>query len=749
MANHDLPTRRYFQLEKDYRMKTYIQLCLVTFILFSLGCARSFDELEEASFPDNPVVFNDAFSGGLVYSAFGGSDVTAFDVDDDVVYEGTASMKFSVPDANAAEGAYAGGVFLDPGGRDLSGYTTLTFWARASKSATIDLIGYGNDLGENVYQSAIEALPVNTNWKKYYIPIPDPSKLTEEKGMFFYSEGPEEGLGYTFWIDEVRFENLKTVKTETPRIENGEDIILQSETGSQYPISSEAVFNLPNGTEQSINASSSFFEFESSDPSVASVSSAGLITVLDAGNATITATLSGIQAEGSVEVQSSGVPLLPPNAAPEPNQDASDVISIYSDAYPNVSVDFYNGFWEFSTTQSATFDIGGNEVLRYSDLNFVGIQFTAPTIDASEMTHFHLDLWTPENTAPPEEFKVLLVDVGADGDFGTTDDSSHELTFRSPSLQTDQWFSLDIPLSDFTGLVNRNNLAQVVLSGSIPLIFVDNMFLYKGSTTNTDPTTAAPNPTRDAAQVISIYSDAYTNLVGTNLNPDWGQGTIFSEESIGGNNTIKLASLDYQGIEFDGSQDLSGMHFLHLDVWTSNSSTFNAFLISTGPIETASSIPVPTSGWLSLDIPLEDFDPVNLSDVIQMKFDGNGTVYLDNIYYFSDDGGGGSDPNLAAPTPTFDQANVISLFSDAYNDVTLDTWRTDWSSATLEDTNIAGNAVKKYSELDFVGAETVTNQIDASQMTHFHIDVWSSDFTFFAIKLVDFGADGAFGGGTM
>ena len=82
-----------------------------------------------------------------------------------------------------------------------------------------------------------------------------------------------------------------------------------------------------------------------------------------------------------------------------------------------------------------------------------------------------------------------------------------------------------------------------------------------------------------------------------------------------------------------------------------------------------------------------------------------------------------------------------------YTDVPVDTWRTDWSSAVLEDIMVAGNATKKYSELDFVGVETVANQIDATSMTHFHIDVWSADFTLFAVKLVDFGADGAFGGG--
>ena len=74
------------------------------------------------------------------YAAFGGSKVTAFDVDEDVKYEGTASMKFEVPDAGDPEGAYAGGVYYTTVGRDLSEYDALTFWAKASKSATLILL---------------------------------------------------------------------------------------------------------------------------------------------------------------------------------------------------------------------------------------------------------------------------------------------------------------------------------------------------------------------------------------------------------------------------------------------------------------------------------------------------------------------------------------------------------------------------------------------------------------------------------
>jgi len=78
----------------------------------------------------------------------------------------------------------------------------------------------------------------------------------------------------------------------------------------------------------------------------------------------------------------------------------------------------------------------------------------------------------------PAGLKLLLFDVGSDGSFGTNDDSSHEITITSPTLQTGAWVSIDLPLTDFPGLTSRNNLAQIVLSGDLPNVFMDNLYLY-------------------------------------------------------------------------------------------------------------------------------------------------------------------------------------------------------------------------------------------------------------------------------
>jgi hypothetical protein len=88
------------------------------------------------------------------------------------------------------------------------------------------------------------------------------------------------------------------------------------------------------------------------------------------------------------------------------------------------------------------------------------------------------------------------------------------------------------------------------------------------------------------------------------------------------------------------------------------------------------------------------------------------------------------------------------MFSNSYTNKTVNTWRTDWSAATLEDLQIKGNDVKKYSSLNFVGIETVgANVIDASSMDRFYFNAWTPNLTSLKVKLVDFGADGSFGGG--
>ena len=84
-------------------MKKIKSICsmtvLLTILLMAVSCERKFDGLPLATYPTTPDVFIDGFSSGLYYAAYGTSKVTAFSVDYNFKYEGSASMKFEVPDA--------------------------------------------------------------------------------------------------------------------------------------------------------------------------------------------------------------------------------------------------------------------------------------------------------------------------------------------------------------------------------------------------------------------------------------------------------------------------------------------------------------------------------------------------------------------------------------------------------------------------------------------------------------------------
>lgn len=607
-------------------------LMLLLLIIISVSCTHNTEGLDLATYPTTADVFIDGFTGDLQYAAFGGSDVKAFDVDNEVTYKGTMSMKVAVPDVNDPKGAYAGGVYYSKTGRDLSGYNCLTFWVKATKSATIDVVGFGNDLGANKYQVTIAGISVNTNWKKYYIPIPDPSKLKSEKGMFFFSEGPEDGLGYTFWIDEVKFEKIGTIAHPQPQILNGID-----KTSTAFISVNVAMdgftenFNLPNGTDQVINISSSYYEFNSSNNDVATVNEKGIVSVNGSGNSLITAKLGGVDAKGSLTINSSGEFV----HATTPTVNAANVISLFSDAYTNVPVDFFNGYWEpYQTTKSSDFEVNGDHVLNYTNFNFVGNGFSNPTIDASLMSHIHFDIFVPKGISGGQ-LKITLRDFGANGADGGNDDTNFSQTFTN--LTAGAWNSFNIAIK---GMANRKKLGMIIyenLSSSLTNFYADNIYFYNdGSLIPIVPTVAAPTPSRAASSVVSIFSDTYTNISGTDFNPNWGQSTIVTQPLIAGNKTLLYSGLNYQGTQFATSLNVATKTHLHLDYYTANSSSLNIYLISTGPKEKSYTLTVPSSAnWTSVDIPLSAFSSVvNISDVIQFKFDGNGTVYFDNIYFY-------------------------------------------------------------------------------------------------------------------
>ena len=151
------------------------------FFVVMMSCERDFsDQIEFAHLSKSGEIFTDSpiGLGSDFYFPYLGSKADAWTVDENEGYESAASMRFDVPNADDPEGNYAGAIFrVEGSGRDLTEFDALTFWAKASQGVAIGEIGFGQDFGLNKYQVSEKDLKLSTNWQKYVIPIPDPSKL--------------------------------------------------------------------------------------------------------------------------------------------------------------------------------------------------------------------------------------------------------------------------------------------------------------------------------------------------------------------------------------------------------------------------------------------------------------------------------------------------------------------------------------------------------------------------------------------
>jgi hypothetical protein len=161
------------------------------------------------------------------------------------------------------------------------------------------------------------------------------------------------------------------------------------------------------------------------------------------------------------------------------------------------------------------------------------------------------------------------------------------------------------------------------------------------------PVTSAPiPPSRQAANVISIYGSAYTNVAGTNYFPDWGQGgqgSSWGEFNLNGDKMLNYVKLSYQGIALadNVTVNVSGMEFIHMDVWTADAQKIETSLISKSNGERPVVKDLVANQWTSIDIPISAFTSQNgftVADIFQLKFVGTpwaaGTVFIDNIYFY-------------------------------------------------------------------------------------------------------------------
>ncbi|SEP84054.1 hypothetical protein SAMN05421824_0455 [Hyunsoonleella jejuensis] len=474
-----------------YFKYTFLLTCTMVLVL---SCERELsDEATFAKFPtagdifiDAPVGLTDQFFRSFDPAA--GANTDGFGVDNNTFYKGTSAIRIDVPASNDPNGNFIGGIFEDRGaGRNLTGYDALTFWAQGTTSGTVE-VGFGTDfdrLESEPSYAVANVIQMTTGWKKYIVPIPDPSKLIQETGMFFFAAGGFDSLGdgpngneiaWTFWIDELKFEKTGIVSQPRPIVFSGQDLVQQTFTGSELNIASQGLsikYDVA-GDNVEVSGAPAYFDFISSDSDVAIVNQLGIVSVIGEGATEITAELAGVKAEGSLTVTSSGaLPL-----APVPMRPAANVKSIYSDVYTAVTESNFSPGFGGSTTEVTEVGPPGQLVQVYANNNFTGILFNN-RVDASTLTHMHVDIYTEEAGT---NINIQIRDVGANGEIetniftGLPDGDDKDKRFDATGLTVGAWTSLDIPLDgDLTA--QKNNLGALILAGG-PNFILDNIYFY-------------------------------------------------------------------------------------------------------------------------------------------------------------------------------------------------------------------------------------------------------------------------------
>jgi hypothetical protein len=304
----------------------------------------------------------------------------------------------------------------------------------------------------------------------------------------------------------------------------------------------------------------------------------------------------------------------------------------------------------------------------------------------------------------------LLVTGGAASNFTKVNATTYTVDITPIGSATP---TLTLPIGKVFDLANNTN--AVAFSPAAPAL--------------TAPATAAPTPTALAANVISIYSDAYTQTTGVNLNPNWGQSTAVTEVQVASNNTEKYATLNYQGIDFVGHAiNVAGMSKLHIDVWTPDVTSIKVSLIATtGGGENAVTITPTLAGWNSFDIDLAGYTVPDKTKIDQIKIEGTpagGTIYFDNLYFWKPAAVGcGTTEPTCAPT-TVIPAGATTIYSETGATAGFDAFPNWGQSTQFSEVTLANNKSLKYSNLNYQGL-TFT-PIDVSTKGKLHLDVWSA-----------------------
>ncbi|WOC40406.1 carbohydrate binding domain-containing protein [Polaribacter sp. HL-MS24] len=189
----------------------------------------------------------------------------------------------------------------------------------------------------------------------------------------------------------------------------------------------------------------------------------------------------------------------------------------------------------------------------------------------------------------------------------------------------------------------------------------------------TPPSAAPVPPARNAWDVISLYSDSYTQTAITQFDAGWCGPNSVSEVQVDGNSTLAWLSNPCQGITFP-AVDASAFTNMHVDLYIEAGTDLTSKVFNLKFVDTANNIflevnnniasnpPLVAGSWVSIDVPvnLSTFTTLNEFGVTSGNL--NNIAWYDNLYFYR------------AATASVDKNNLLNVSlspSPAANDLRI------------------------------------------------------------------------------
>lgn len=247
----------------------------------------------------------------------------------------------------------------------------------------------------------------------------------------------------------------------------------------------------------------------------------------------------------------------PTVAAPTPPaRPVADVVSIYSDAYSNITMDNFDAGWCGGAATTQVQIAGDNTLKKNTGVICHGIDFQSNRQNLTSFTHIHFDFYITDTDLTGDVFNLKLVDFA-----GTSAEvSALEVNINggtTPQLVANQWVSVDVPITALGGVVagnlNRSDIAQIgITTANVSNVWYDNIYLHKNTvlsneTFNASNVSMYPNPSNDVVNVSAIENIDVVSVINI-----LGQ-------------TVLIKAVNSNNFSLDISELNSGQYFLYLD----------------------------------------------------------------------------------------------------------------------------------------------------------------------------------------